>query len=328
MNFDSIRCMKFSYSSRVLTRGLLAIFYLAVAAPHAGASLILIANEKATTGTSITELNTTNNSLSTYFTGLSNTDGLAYGTDGFLYATSFNGGTLNRITSSSAFTQIASGFNGSGALAVDTGGSFYVPDFGVPSGGGTTLSKVSPNGGGGYTNTLAFSSGLSTPDGVAFDSHGVLYEADFGSGKINKIDTTSGAVTTWIAAAAGLNKPSALVFDSSDNLYVANFSTGATGTGSISMITSAGVVTNNYVTGLSSPLGLLLDQSTNTFYATSWNGNTVSSFSNSLNATPSVIVSSGLNGPTHLILLQTPEPSRMLLICGGLMGLTLARRRA
>ena len=151
-------------------------------AASAPAAMLLISNEK---GSSISTLNTTNAQVTTYMSGLSNPDGLVLGTDGFVYATAFNAGTLNRITSSSTFTTIASGFNGAGALTIDAGGNFFVPNFGAPTGGGTTVGKVLSLGGGSYSTTVNFATGLSTPDGLAFDSHGILYEADFGSNRIN-----------------------------------------------------------------------------------------------------------------------------------------------
>src|SRR5882724_12522045 len=105
--------------------------------------VVLVSNEQ---GSSITQFDITTGVKTTYFSGLNHPDGLAFGLDGFLYATSFGttttDGSLVRVTGTSSFTTLASGFNGSGALVQDAAGSFYVPNFGVPSGGGTTLSKV------------------------------------------------------------------------------------------------------------------------------------------------------------------------------------------
>jgi sugar lactone lactonase YvrE len=163
----------------------LLLCFLLEHAARAADVIVLVSNEN---GTAITQFDITTGVKSAYLSGFSHPDGLAYGLDGFLYATSFgttNGnGSLIRITGPTTYTTIATGFNGSGALVRDAAGNFYVPNFGAPTGGGTTLSKVQPVGGGSYTtSTLAMN--LHTPDGVAFDSHGVLYEADFGSNAIN-----------------------------------------------------------------------------------------------------------------------------------------------
>ncbi len=298
---------------------ILAALLLAGGATRADV-VMLVSNEQ---GSSVTQFDITTGVKTTYFSGLNHPDGLAFGLDGLLYATSFgtttSNGSLVRVTGAASFSTLASGFNGSGALVRDAAGSFYVPNFGVPSGGGTTLSKVAPNGGGGYTTTT-LASGLSTPDGVAFDSHGILYEADFGSNAINKIDTSSGTVTPFVSGAlSGLNHPSALVFDSQDNLYVANYQNGT-----VSKITTGGVVTNNFATGLGNPLGLLLDEAHGTFYATNWTGGTVSSFA--FAGGGSAVISSGFNGPTHMVFLTVPEPSASLLVACGCLLLTVGRR--
>jgi DNA-binding beta-propeller fold protein YncE len=292
-------------------------------AAHAAEVIVLVSNEN---GNSITQFDITTGVKSAYFSGFAHPDGLAYGLDGFLYATSFgtvNGdGSLIRITGPTTYTTIASGFNGSGALVHDAAGNFYVPNFGAPSGGGTTLSKVQPIGGGSYSTSLLVPSGLHTPDGVAFDSHGVLYEADFGSNAINKIDTTNGTITPFIAGGLGLNQPSALVFDAQDNLYVANY-----GNGTVSKITPAGGITNSFATGLTNPLGLLLDEAHGTFYATNWTAGTMSSFA--ATGGTAGLLSSGFQSPTHMVFLVVPEPSASLLgmVSVVVMGARRPRRR-
>jgi DNA-binding beta-propeller fold protein YncE len=163
---------------------------------------------------------------------------------------------------------------------------------------------------------------LHTPDGVAFDSHGVLYEADFGSNAINKIDTTSGTITPFIAGGLGLNQPSALVFDSQDNLYVANYNNGT-----VSKITPGGGITNSFATGLTNPLGLLLDEAHGTFYATNWTAGTMSSFAATGGAAS--FLANGFQSPTHMVFLTVPEPSPALLgmVSGVLIGARRPRRR-
>ena len=295
-----------------------------VSAVQSPAAQILVSDEK---GTAIESLNTSSGVRTTYMSGLSNPDGLVLGLDGFIYATGFNGGTLNRITSSSTFAQIASGFNGAGAVTMDASGNFYVPNFGFPSPGGTSVGKVVPIGGGSYSTTVNFTTTvLSTPDGLAFDSHGILYEADFGSNRINKIDTSNGNVTAFVPNTAGLSQPSAIVFDSADNLYVANFAGGGTSAGNVMMFNSSGAFVFTLTTGLNSPLGLLLDQAGSTFYVSSWNGNTVSSFA--MAGGSATQVGSGFNGPTHMVFAPAPEPSSLVILLTGAGVLASRRSRA
>ena len=66
-----------------------------------------------------------------------------------------------------------------------------------------------------------FASGLSSPEGLAFDSAGNLYEVDFGSGKVFKF-TPGGVKSTF---AIGLLGPRNIAIDQSDNVFVANFTT-------------------------------------------------------------------------------------------------------
>ena len=300
-------------------------FFTLLLAASAPAALLLVSNEQGTSGASIHTLNTSNGQKTTYLSGLSNADGIVLGNDGFVYATSFSGGTLNRITSSSTFTTIASGFNGAGAVAIDAGGNFFVPNFGNSN--GTTVGKVIPVGGGNYSTIVNFATGLNTPDGLAFDSFGTLYEADFNSNRINKINTTTGAVTTFVLSTAGLNHPSAILFDSLNNLYVANFADGATnGNGGFVMkINTSGAVVSTLASGLNSPLGLLLDETGATFYVSSWNQNTVRSFAMTGGST--TVVGSGFTGPTHMIFAPTPEPSSLVISLTGAAALAARRRR-
>src|SRR5215468_1286811 len=92
-------------------------------------------------------------------------------------------------------------------VTVAAPGDLFVAEF------GGSISKFTPNG----TKTT-FASGLGNPEGLAFDSAGNLFEADFGSDKIFKF-TPNGIKTTF---ASGLKAPVGLAFDSSGNLYEAD----------------------------------------------------------------------------------------------------------
>ncbi len=84
-----------------------------------------------------------------------------------------------------------------------------------PTGGNNTISKVTPAG---AVSTFV-SSGLTGPDGLAFDAAGNLYVANCNSITISKV-TPAGAVSTFVSS--GLDWPEGLAFDAAGNLYVAN----------------------------------------------------------------------------------------------------------
>ena len=92
-----------------------------------------------------------------------------------------------------------------------------------------------------------FASGLTRPTGLAFNSAGNLFEADFGSGNIYEF-TTNGTRSTF---ASGLGGPLTLAFNSAGDLLVATL-----GGGNIYKFTPSGAQ-STFASGLSSPSRLL-----------------------------------------------------------------------
>ena len=135
-----------------------------------------------------------------------------------------------------------------------------------------------------------FASGFDSAAGMAFDSAGNLYVANFAGDTVSKV-TPTGVVSTF---ATGFNRPSALAFDAG-NLYVANEYAGT-----VSKVTPAGVV-STFASGLDWPDALAFDAG-NLYVANYLNvgndlGNTVSE------VTPAGVVStfaSGFDGPEGL----------------------------
>src|SRR5262249_35142036 len=79
-----------------------------------------------------------------------------------------------------------------------------------------------------------FASRVSNPQGLAFDTVGNLYVANYDSGTVTKV-TPAGTVSTF---ASGLGRPDGgLAFDTAGNLYVSDF-----GNNLVRKVTPAGVV--------------------------------------------------------------------------------------
>ena len=147
----------------------------------------------------------------------------------------------------------ADGFHGDGgpatsaafhlplAVAVDASGNIYIADNGTgrirkvdTSGVITTVAGNNRLGGYSGDGGPAASAELNYPQGVAVDSSGNLYIADFGNHRIRKVDA-SGVITTVAgngtegysgdggpATSAEFDHPSSVAADSSGNIYIAD----------------------------------------------------------------------------------------------------------
>jgi sugar lactone lactonase YvrE len=112
-------------------------------------------------------------------------------------------------------------------------------------------------------------SGLADPQGLAFDSVGNLYAANWNTGTIEKF-TPSGVASVF---ATGLNRPTGLAFDSTGNLYVASY-----GDNAIYEFTPDGIRSTFANTGLNWPYGLAFDAAGD-LYAVNKGNNTIERFS-------------------------------------------------
>jgi len=119
------------------------------------------------------------------------------------------------------------------------------------------------------------SSGLSAPEGLAFDTMGNLYEADFNTGKIQKFDSHGNLLNGSFIT--GLSLPIGLAFDAMGNLYVSDY-----GNGNIKKFgPSGGAAVLSFGTGLS-PYALAFD-SAGTLYEADWSSGTIKTFDTSGN---------------------------------------------
>ena len=197
-------------------------------------------------------------------------DGMTTDSAGNVYVAEYGNNTIRKITPAGVVTTLAGtagvlgSADGIGAaasfmrpafIAADRAGNVYVADQ-----GNGTIRKITP---GGVVTTLAGTAGVlgsadgtgaaasfNHPHGIATDSAGNVYVAEYGNNTIRKI-TQNGVVTTLagtagvfgsadgVGAAASFNKPSDLATDSAGNVYVAD-----EGNNMIRKITPGGVVTS------------------------------------------------------------------------------------
>ena len=182
--------------------------------------------------------------------------------------------------------------NGTNGVAVDAFGNVYVADVGnnrirriETAGVGVTILAGGTSGTPTFADGVGAYAGFNLLQGVAVDTAGNVYVADYGNNRIRKV-TAAGVVTTFAGSGtltyldgtgtnAGFKSPAGVAVDSSGNVYVAD-----TNNNRIRKITAVGVVTTLAGSGTSSygdgtgtntgfnvPSGLVVDASGNVYVA-------------------------------------------------------------
>ncbi len=173
----------------------------------------------------------------------------------------------------------------------DTAGNLFVPQCGGPSirkiNASGIISTVAGNFTAGFSGDggQATSAQLACPSGVAIDTAGNLYIADYFNQRIRKV-TAGGIISTiagdgtgafrgdgGAATAAELNLPNDVALDAAGNLYIAD-----SGNNRIRRIDTRGIITtvagglnDAGSAGVNTPLGLTLDSAGNLYFADAGN---------------------------------------------------------
>ena len=197
---------------------------------------------------------------------------IAVGADYSVYVTDQVDGTVRKITSGGVVSTLATGLGGPEGVTVDASNNVYISDTNnsvirkIPAGGAITLFAGSLTGTPGSADGTATAATFNYPAGLATDSAGDVYVADFGNSSIRMI-TPAGVVTTIAGSPTGasgytnatgkaalFNHPAAVAVDANGNIYVVDTSnqlireitagTYAVNTvaGSFSNVTNSGVI--------------------------------------------------------------------------------------
>ncbi|MDM8522467.1 SBBP repeat-containing protein [Desulfococcaceae bacterium HSG8] len=186
--------------------------------------------------------------------------------------------------------------NGPYGVAFDSAGNLFIADLSnhrirkldATTGNISTVAGDGTRGFGGDGGP-ATSASLYYPIGVAFDSAGNLFIADWYNHRIRKVDATTGNISTVAgngtggsggdggpATSANLNEPIGVTFDSAGNLFIADYKNNrirkvdAT-TGNISTGGSGGDGGPATSASLYYPTGVVFDNAGNLFIADQWN---------------------------------------------------------
>jgi uncharacterized protein (TIGR03437 family) len=206
--------------------------------------------------------------------------GVAADSSGNLYIADTANNVVRKVTAAGAISTLAgngtlgSGGDGSAAtsaqlnapqgVAVDASGSVYIADTGnarirkVSTTGAISTYAGSGTAGFAGDGAAATSAQLNLPIGLAFDSAGNLFIADYGNNVVRKVAAAGGVITTvagntvqsyggdgQAATKASLNGPQAVAVDNGGNLYIADSQNNR-----IRVVTPAGSISTVAGTGL------------------------------------------------------------------------------
>ncbi len=181
---------------------------------------------------------------------------------GNIYVANGPAGTVTKITPGGVLSNIT-GFTFPVDVGTDASNNLYISDLGDFSAAGGSLRKVLA---GTHTASIVLT-GLNNPSGIAINTLGDIFIAQYPVNNIIKVAAGTMTQTTFVSS--GLNSPYGLEFGPLGNLYVAD-----EGSNTIKRVTPAGVVTTINGTGLSYPYDVGFDLSGN-MYITNNGANTV-----------------------------------------------------
>ena len=206
------------------------------------------------------------NSMTTFATAnLNNPIGLAFDSQGFMYAANYNNSLITKYNKSGQFVNTiggTSGLQGLQGIAIDKFDNIYVTNAPL-----NTISKFNPIGN--LDSTI--SSNLLSPEGITFDELGNLYAANWSNSTVSKYNQSGNYLSSISSNIFG---PIGVAVNSKGHLYVANKSYL---NNTISVFDQNGYFIKTIPSVYNNPSGISFDTSDN-FYLTYDLLSTVSKF--------------------------------------------------
>ncbi|HXC36496.1 MAG TPA: PEP-CTERM sorting domain-containing protein [Candidatus Acidoferrales bacterium] len=172
-----------------------------------------------------------------------------------LFLADYSNGNIYEITPGGTSSVFATGMNYPDGITFNSADDLFVANTGN-NGGGGSIAEITPDG-----KQTTFASNVD-PHGLAFNSAGNLFAADYNSGNIYEF-TPAGVQSTF---ASGLNLPLSLAINAAGDLFV-----GDSG-GDITKITPTGTQ-SLFASGLNNPHGLAFNSAGNLFETDGGTGN-------------------------------------------------------
>jgi PKD repeat protein len=194
-------------------------------------------------------------------------------------------------SSARADTVVRGGLTPSG-IAIDASGDLFIADA-----NDNRVLLYTPNGSGGYTQSVVDDAGLAQPTGVAVDASGDLFITDTNHGRV-VVDKPSGSggYTQSVVDDTGLSSPQGVAVNASGDVFIAD-------TGSSRVLVDkpngSGGYTQSVVddTGLYSPQGVAVNASGDVFIADTDHSRVLVDTPNGSGGYTQSVVDSGLNDP-------------------------------
>jgi streptogramin lyase len=211
-------------------------------------------------GTTVTELSTTGNSLATpTATDLAGAQGIAVDRTGNVWVANTAGNSVVKFTLTGGAVTATNSYAGGGitapaAIALDSSGNAFVANFNGNSVSGLTSVGVAL-GGSPFTGS---SNNITVPSGIAVSPAGTIYVTS-GNGSIVNLSNAGAFVATLNDGT--LQGPVGVAVDGSGRVLATGFTTGTSIGGALSQFTLAGVAVagSPATSGISSPSGVATD---------------------------------------------------------------------